>query len=96
MCKNGRGQHLGFFILETTFDRVSPYRFAEAFLVRMTLVPAFMAIMRDKMWWFSRWLNRIVPNFDVEGEQLTKRLDTEDTYKRYKAADGTSSRRMKA
>ncbi len=44
---------------------------ADAFLVRMTLVPAFMALLGDRMWWLPRWLDRLVPNLDIEGESLT-------------------------
>ncbi len=48
---------------------------ADAFVVRMTVVPAVMALLGDKAWWLPRWLDRIVPNVDVEGEKLTKLLD---------------------
>ncbi|MCW2796828.1 MMPL family transporter [Nocardioides sp.] len=44
---------------------------ADAFLVRMTLVPAFMALLSDRMWWLPRWLDRILPNLDIEGESLS-------------------------
>ena len=47
---------------------------ADAFLVRMTLVPAFMALMGDRMWWLPRWLDRAMPNLDIEGESLLKRI----------------------
>ena len=49
---------------------------ADAFLVRMTLVPAFMAIVGDKMWWLPKWLDRILPNLDIEGEALTRGDET--------------------
>jgi len=45
---------------------------ADAFLVRMTLVPAFMALLGDRMWWLPRWLDRIMPNLDIEGESLAR------------------------
>lgn len=44
---------------------------ADAFLVRMTLVPAFMALLGDRMWWLPRWLDRLLPTLDIEGESLT-------------------------
>ncbi|HLR85004.1 MAG TPA: MMPL family transporter, partial [Nocardioidaceae bacterium] len=50
---------------------------ADAFLVRMTLVPAFMAIAGDKMWQLPRWLDRILPNVDIEGDSLRRRLEAE-------------------
>jgi uncharacterized membrane protein YdfJ with MMPL/SSD domain len=40
---------------------------ADAFVVRMTLVPAAMALMGKRAWWLPRRLGRIVPNIDVEG-----------------------------
>ena len=43
---------------------------ADAFLVRMTLVPAVMAILGRAAWWMPKWLARILPNVDIEGENL--------------------------
>lgn len=40
----------------------------DAFLVRMTLIPAVMAMLGRKAWWIPRWLDRILPSIDVEGE----------------------------
>ena len=48
--------------------------FIDAFLVRMTLVPAVMALLGDKAWAMPRWLDRILPVVDVEGESLTHEL----------------------
>jgi RND superfamily putative drug exporter len=45
---------------------------ADAFLVRMTLVPAAMALMGRGAWWMPRWLGRILPNVDIEGESLSE------------------------
>jgi RND superfamily putative drug exporter len=44
----------------------------DAFLVRMTLVPAVLALTRYRAWWLPRWLDRMLPNLDVEGAQLTR------------------------
>jgi putative drug exporter of the RND superfamily len=49
--------------------------FADAFVVRMLILPALMSIAGDKIWWMPKWMQPIVPTFDVEGEALTKRLD---------------------
>jgi RND superfamily putative drug exporter len=43
---------------------------ADAFLVRMTLVPAAMALFGRAAWWMPKWLSRILPNVDIEGERL--------------------------
>jgi RND superfamily putative drug exporter len=48
---------------------------ADAFLVRMLIVPAVMLIVGERIWWMPRWLAPLVPTFDVEGEGLTRRLD---------------------
>ncbi|MET8798587.1 MMPL family transporter [Nocardia sp. NPDC004568] len=42
----------------------------DAFVVRMTIVPAVLALVGDKAWWLPRRLDRILPNPDVEGEKL--------------------------
>jgi RND superfamily putative drug exporter len=51
---------------------------ADAFLVRMTIVPAFMALMGDRMWWLPKWLDRAMPNLDIEGESLLRRVEERD------------------
>ncbi|GAB2549692.1 MMPL family transporter [Nocardia heshunensis] len=47
--------------------------FFDAFIVRMTIVPAVLALLGDKAWWLPRWLDKILPNVDVEGESLARR-----------------------
>jgi len=42
----------------------------DAFLVRMTLVPALMTLFGRAAWWMPAWLGRLLPNVDIEGEQL--------------------------
>nr|WP_254069417.1 MMPL family transporter [Herbiconiux sp. VKM Ac-2851] len=49
--------------------------FVDAFLVRMTLVPAVMTLLGRHAWYLPRWLGRILPNVDVEGESLREHLD---------------------
>ncbi len=49
--------------------------FIDTFIVRMTLVPAVMAIFGEKAWWLPKWLDRILPNLDVEGDKLIAKLD---------------------
>ena len=42
----------------------------DAFLVRMTLVPALMTLFGRAAWWMPAWLGRLLPDVDIEGEQL--------------------------
>ena len=42
----------------------------DAFLVRMTLVPAVLALLGRSAWWLPRWLDRLLPDLDVEGARL--------------------------
>jgi putative drug exporter of the RND superfamily len=44
---------------------------ADAFIVRMTLVPAVMALLGDRAWSLPPWLDRHLPNLDIEGEGVT-------------------------
>jgi RND superfamily putative drug exporter len=46
----------------------------DAFIVRMALVPAVMAVFGDKAWWLPKWLDRMLPNLDVEGDKLLAEL----------------------
>ncbi|MFI5876456.1 MMPL family transporter [Streptomyces sp. NPDC051445] len=44
--------------------------FFDAFIVRMAIVPAVLALLGKKAWWLPKWLDRALPNVDVEGEGL--------------------------
>lgn len=48
--------------------------FLDAFVVRLTLVPAVMAIVGSRVWHHPRWLARHVPDPDIEGRHLESRL----------------------
>ena len=52
--------------------------FVDAFLVRMTLVPAVLALLGRSAWWLPRWLDRLLPSFDVEGEGLEHQTSLAD------------------
>ncbi|MGU3436402.1 MMPL family transporter [Actinomycetes bacterium M1A6_2h] len=54
--------------------------FFDAFVVRMVLIPAVMSLLGDKAWYLPKWLDKILPNVDIEGEKLQKvlRSDTAD------------------
>ena len=51
----------------------------DAFLVRMTLTPAVMHLLGDRAWWIPRWLDRVLPDLDVEGAALRRRLAEQET-----------------
>ncbi|MFI2610450.1 MMPL family transporter [Kitasatospora sp. NPDC018619] len=42
----------------------------DAFIVRMTVVPAVLALLGRHAWWLPRWLDRLIPDVDVEGSKL--------------------------
>ncbi|MET4590083.1 MMPL family transporter [Arthrobacter sp. 754] len=44
----------------------------DAFVVRMTIVPALMYLLGERTWWLPRWLDRILPDVDVEGAKLER------------------------
>jgi putative drug exporter of the RND superfamily len=46
----------------------------DAFVVRMTLVPAVMKLLGRHAWWLPSWLDRALPSLDIEGESLTRQL----------------------
>jgi RND superfamily putative drug exporter len=41
----------------------------------MTIVPAVMTLLGKAAWWLPRWLDKLLPNVDVEGEKLRHQLD---------------------
>lgn len=45
----------------------------DAFIVRMLLIPALMHLLGRAAWWLPRWLDRIIPDVDVEGAALERR-----------------------
>ncbi|WP_329051091.1 MMPL family transporter [Streptomyces violaceus] len=53
--------------------------FFDAFIVRMAIVPAVLALLGRKAWWLPKWLDRALPNVDVEGEGLRPDSDRGDT-----------------
>ncbi|WP_432117244.1 MMPL family transporter [Streptomyces sp. bgisy032] len=44
----------------------------DAFVVRMALVPAVLALLGARAWWLPGWLDRALPRVDVEGEALRR------------------------
>lgn len=44
----------------------------DAFVVRMLLIPTLMHLVGEKAWWLPNWLDRALPNVDVEGAALER------------------------
>ncbi len=68
----------GFIFSESTMIRSIGFGLAfgvlvDAFVVRMLLMPALMHLLGKSAWWIPRWLDRIMPNVDVEGAALERR-----------------------
>ena len=48
----------------------------DAFIVRLTLVPALMHLLDQRAWWIPRWLDRILPRLTIEApEERSPRVD---------------------
>ncbi|QQM45601.1 MMPL family transporter [Streptomyces liliifuscus] len=63
--------------------------FIDAFVVRMTLVPAAMALLGRHAWGLPDWLDRITPDVDIEGAKLPQRaLPTQDGEDRADGSEG--------
>ena len=54
----------------------------DATLVRCLLVPAVMTLLGRSNWWFPRWLDRIVPNFSIEGAEWFRERDAREAEQR--------------
>ncbi len=52
--------------------------FVDAFLVRMTLVPAVLALLGRRAWWLPAWLDRRLPRLDIEGEGVLREIALRD------------------
>ncbi|MGC0313754.1 MMPL family transporter [Kitasatospora acidiphila] len=48
----------------------------DAFVIRMTFVPAVLALTRHAAWWLPRRLARLLPDLDIEGERLRRRTES--------------------
>ncbi len=47
----------------------------DAFLIRMTLIPALTTVIGRHAWWLPGWLDRILPNVELEGATLGREPD---------------------
>ncbi|MER7567018.1 MMPL family transporter [Streptomyces sp. NPDC048523] len=46
----------------------------DAFVVRMAIAPAVLALLGHRAWWLPRILNGVLPNVDIEGEALSRQV----------------------
>lgn len=44
----------------------------DAFVVRMTIIPAALALLGNRAWNLPRWIDKILPHVDIEGEKLAR------------------------
>ncbi|WP_147794653.1 MMPL family transporter [Cellulomonas sp. Y8] len=67
----------GFIFAESSIIRPLGFGLAfgvllDAFVVRMLLIPAVMHLAGRWAWWIPKWLDRILPDVDVEGASLER------------------------
>ncbi len=60
--------------------------FVDAFLVRMMLVPAVLALLGDRAWWLPGWLDRRLPELDIEGAGIRKHVEHDEWVAEHGAA----------
>jgi RND superfamily putative drug exporter len=63
----------------------------DAFLVRMTFGPAVMSLLGERAWWLPSWLDRVLPNVDVEGLGLPEPQDDRAVRERTQTAPGQAA-----
>ncbi|WP_309070646.1 MMPL family transporter [Arthrobacter sp.] len=51
---------------------------ADVFIVRLILMPALLSLLGGAAWWMPKWMDRIIPNIDIEGHALDAHESTED------------------
>ncbi|MFM1784199.1 MAG: hypothetical protein RLZZ579_476, partial [Actinomycetota bacterium] len=49
----------------------------DAFIVRLLIIPAAMSILGKSAWWIPKWLDKILPDVDVEGAKLERKQSFE-------------------
>ncbi len=68
----------------------------DAFVVRMTLIPAVMSLLGERAWWLPRWLDRILPHVDVEGRGVGARPPRHRPPPGFAAAPAAERRRRRS
>lgn len=87
----------GFIFADSTMIRLMGFGLAfgvlvDAFIVRMTLTPAIMALLGDKAWWMPKWVDRLTPNMDVEGAALSEKMSENIQHERESAVADSGSK----
>ena len=87
----------GFIFADSTMIRPMGFGLAfgvlvDAFIVRMTLTPAIMALLGDRAWWMPKWLDRLTPNMDVEGAALSEKMSEKIQHERESAATDSGNK----
>jgi hypothetical protein len=41
----------------------------DAFIVRLVIVPIVMSYLGKSAWWIPKWLNKVLPNISIEGDE---------------------------
>jgi RND superfamily putative drug exporter len=80
----------GWFMLQPISVALAVGVLVDAFVVRMTFVPAVLALLGKHAWWLPGWLARILPTVDVEGEGLAGVLE----HRRWTEEHGVHALRM--
>ena len=73
-----------FMLMDEPFIKVMGFALAlavllDAFIVRMTIIPATMFLLGERAWKIPGWLDRILPKVDIEGENLGRAGATAST-----------------
>ncbi|ASK64554.1 RND transporter [Brachybacterium avium] len=80
----------GWFMLQPIAVALAVGVLVDAFVVRMTFVPAVLALLGRHAWWLPGWLSRALPTVDVEGEGLAAVLE----HRRWTEAHGPHALRL--
>ncbi|BBE21384.1 membrane protein [Arthrobacter sp. MN05-02] len=51
---------------------------ADVFIVRLILMPAMLSLLGNAAWWMPKWMDRIIPNIDIEGHALENKENEDD------------------
>lgn len=66
----------------------------DAFIVRMALVPAVMSLLGRAAWWLPRAVDRALPNLDIEGESLRRKLVPEQGQRQHASDESEDAVRV--